>query len=60
MAANVKHVPDAVRRASVAPPIRDRHKLRAGNDPGSAAHRDALRPGNASMSDETRPARRLF
>jgi hypothetical protein len=43
MMVNVKHVPDAVQRDSGAPLIRDRHKLRVGNDPGSATHRFAMR-----------------
>jgi hypothetical protein len=43
MIANAKRFPDAVQRDSVAPLIRDRHKLGVGYDPGSAAQRFAMR-----------------
>jgi hypothetical protein len=47
----LRRFPDAVQRDSGAPLIRDRNKLNAWNDPGSAAHhyRAALRPGYAQV-----------
>jgi hypothetical protein len=55
------HFPDAVQRASGAPQIRDRFKLRACKGPGSAAHHFMLRcardthPGSEDMDGRDKP-----
>jgi hypothetical protein len=59
MNANAKHVPDAVQRDSVAPLIRDRRRLRVGDDSGSAAQRFALRCARETLRWETKRAPRV-
>jgi limonene-1,2-epoxide hydrolase len=53
----VGHFPDAVQRDNGAPLIRDRHKRRVSNDPGSAAHHHDARKTRVNALSVLRRAR---